>query len=91
MKKKNKGFTLVELLVAVVVLGIIMGLSYPMVRNMQKQNDKKQYETYAEGMMTSARLYVDSYDEDMFGHHTSGCAYITYQELEEKDLEGYSN
>ncbi len=83
---KNKGFTLVELLVTVVVLGIIMGLSFPIIRHIQEENNKKKYETYAEGMMTSARLYVDSYDEDLFGHHDTGCAYITYEQLVEKKL-----
>ena len=83
---KSRGFTLVELLVAIVVLGIIMGLSFPVIRHIQEENDKKKYETYAEGMISSARLYVDSYDEDLFGHHDTGCAYITYQELVEQNL-----
>ena len=83
---KNRGFTLVELLVTVVVLGIIMGLSFPVIRHIQEENNRKKYETYAEGMMTSARLYVDSYDKDLFGHHDTGCAYITYQELVERNL-----
>ena len=83
---KNRGFTLVELLVTVVVLGIIMGLSFPVIRHVQEENNRKKYETYAEGMISSARLYVDSYDEDLFGHHDTGCAYITYQELIERKL-----
>ena len=83
---KNKGFTLVELLVTIVILGIMMGLSFPVIRYIQEENNRKKYETYAEGMMVSARLYVDSYDEDLFGHHDTGCAYITYDELVERNL-----
>ena len=33
--KKKKGFTLIELLVTVVVLGVIVGLSIPIIRNIQ--------------------------------------------------------
>lgn len=34
MKKYNKGFTLVELLVIMVIMGIIIGLSFPEIRKL---------------------------------------------------------
>ena len=34
----------------------------------------------------SAKLYVDSYGEDLFGRHKSGCAIVRYNELHEKGL-----
>ena len=37
----KKGFTLMELLVTVVVLGIIVGLSLPLVRNIQLAQTEK--------------------------------------------------
>lgn len=84
--KNNKGFTLVELLVAVAILGIITGMSVPMIRNIQLNNEQKKYKTYGTAMISSAHLYRDSYDEDLFGHKASGCALVTLDQLIQKGL-----
>ena len=42
MKKRNKGFTLTELLVTLVILGIIVGMSFPIISNIKSSNNKKQ-------------------------------------------------
>ena len=84
--KNNRGFTLVELLVAVAILGIITGMSIPVIRNVQYRNERRKYESYGESLVQSAKLYVDSYGEDLFGHKKTGCALIKYQQLEDKGL-----
>ncbi len=84
--KKNKGFTLVELLVVIVILGIITGISIPLIRNIQAKNEMRKYTTYMDSLKTSAKLYVDSYADDLFGHEKSGCAIISYSQMEEKNL-----
>ena len=61
MKNNNKGFTLVELLVVIVILGIITGLSIPLLRNVRENNQKKEYNTYMDTLKYSAKLYIDSY------------------------------
>ncbi len=63
---KNKGFTLVELLVAIVILGIIYGMSWPVIRRLQEDNTYKKYENYGDILINAAKLYVDSYEEDLF-------------------------
>jgi len=42
MIKNNKGFTLVELLTAVIILGILMAVAAPTVLNMISNNKKEE-------------------------------------------------
>ena len=49
--KNSKGFTLVELLVAIVILGIITGLSFPALRTIKEKSNKTKYETYQKALI----------------------------------------
>ena len=82
----KKGFTLTELLVVVVILGIIAGLSIPLIRNLSNMFEKKKYENYADSVLAAGKMFNDSYNEDLFGHNEYGCAYITYDKLVERKL-----
>ncbi len=84
--QRKKGFTLVELLVVIVILGIITGISIPLIRSLTEKNRQREYTTYLNTLKQSAKLYVNSYEEDLFGHEKSGCAIIRYSQLEEKKL-----
>lgn len=86
MKRKKNGFTLVELLVSVVILGIILGFSIPTIRNVQKTNKNKKFQTYERSLIDSAKLYTDSYSADMFGNSTYGCIEVPYSDLAKKTL-----
>lgn len=85
-KKKRKGFTLVELLVAITILGIIMVIALPQINSLQNDNSKTKYEKYAEFIAASSRLYTDSNTKDMFGNSPSGCYDIKYSQLRDKNL-----
>ena len=82
----RKGFTLVELLVTMAILGIVTGLSIPLIRGLSETFEKKKFKTYQDALVSSAKLYTDSYSEDLFGHKEIGCAYVTYEQLEDKGL-----
>ncbi len=84
--KKINGFTLIELLVAMIILGIITGLSIPLIRGLISKNANKKYETYGDAMINSAKLYCDSYNDDLFGNNTNGCAVVTLEDLIDKRL-----
>ncbi len=83
---KNKGFTLVELLVVIVILGIITGLSIPVLRGLHERNTTKKYEIYMSSLVSAAKLYMDSYGEDLFGDNPVDCAKIRYIDLDDKNL-----
>ena len=84
--KDRKGFTLTELLVVIVILGIITGISIPLIRNLSSTFEKKKYTNYRDSMLTAGKLYNDSYSEDLFGHNEYVCSYITYEQLVEGNL-----
>ena len=83
---KKMGFTLVELLVVIIILGIITGISIPIIRNIVQKNEQKEYKSYMDSLKYSSKLYVDAYHEDLFGRQISGCAYISYSQLVNKGL-----
>ena len=51
----KKGFTLVELLAVLVLLGLISLLIYPSIRNLMKNNNEKEYNTYKDLMVSYAK------------------------------------
>ena len=81
-----KGFTLVELLVTMVILSIITAMAFPLVRKISQNNTEKKYKTYANSLEKSAKLYVDSYKDDLFNNNKSLNICITYKELHNKLL-----
>ena len=88
-KNNNKiknGFTLIELLATVVILGIIIAMAFPMLRRISEDNMNRKLKTYANSVESSAKLYVDSYSEDLFGRDKSGIVCLTYDELKSKSL-----
>ena len=95
MIKKNNGFTLVELLVVIVILGIVTGMSWPVISRIQENNAISKYESYGDALVGAAKIYVDSYEEDLFYYDDDltaasraqgQCAFITFLDLKEHNL-----
>ena len=84
--KNRRGFTLTELLAVIVILGIVSLISIPIISNLSSSFQKRQYTNYLDSVVASTKLYNDSYGEDLFGHKEQGCAYVSYQQLVEKNL-----
>ena len=83
---KKRGFTLVELLVAISLLAILTVIAIPTLRAFQASNAKKIYENYGKSLITSAKLYNDSYGDDLFGRLENGCEKVTLTEMINKKI-----
>ena len=84
--KKQNGFTLVELLVAISIMALIMAIAIPSIRNLQSSNKETKYEKYGESLVSGGKLYIDSYGKDEFGNNATGCIDIPYSLLKKKNL-----
>ena len=84
--KSRKGFTLVELLIAITILGIIMAIAIPALTSISRKDIDTQKRIYEDALITAAKMYNDSYSEDTFGRSKYGCAKIPYSKLKDKDL-----
>ena len=84
---KRKGFTMVELLAAIAILGLLIIMAFPTMRAMQSRNDKRKYEEYGHSMISAAKLYTDSYADDLFPKgYKNEFAVISFNDLSNKDL-----
>lgn len=77
----NKGSTLIEVIVVMVIIGIIAVMAFPSITKLQTQNSNKTYLEYEEVLETGAKLYVDKYNRDLWGLNEGGCKSISVQSL----------
>ena len=83
----KKGFTMVELLVAMAIMGLLMIMAFPTMRAVQLNNQKKKFESFGESVISAAKLYVDSYSEDLFDPSIKNQYKIVYlSEIQKKGL-----
>lgn len=81
----KKGFTLVELLVTISILGLIMIMIIPAVSRLQDDYQDSEFEAYGETLVRAAQLYVDREGEDISSYgvdNWTGCVDITYDDLQ---------
>ncbi len=83
---KGRGFTLVELLAAITIMGIILIMAMPSIGYIQSRNEKQRYEKYASTLESAGKLYTDSNAIDMFGYNGVGCYDIPFEALKDKKL-----
>lgn len=62
---KNKGFTLVEMITVIALLGIIGLISIPVVEGVIKRSKGRVYETQLEEIISGAKKYATEYIENI--------------------------
>lgn len=83
MVRKN-GFTLVELLVVIMIIGIVLGISIPAVVNLQKSQNAKKIDYFTTVVKEATDLYVEQYGKSF--DETENCFDIVYDSLVEENL-----
>lgn len=63
LMKKEEGFTLVELLAVIVILGIIVAIAVPAIGNVMDRADAGAKESEAELVIDAAQLYYTATEE----------------------------
>lgn len=58
MLKKNKGFTLIEIIVVIVILAVLMAVAVPSVMSYMNEGKKAKYESVARGAMVNAQVQL---------------------------------
>ena len=87
MNLNNKAFTMVELLVAMAIMGLLIIMAFPTIRAIQTNNNKTKYEEYGNSVISATKLYADSYGEDLFDSETANqFKQIRLADLQKKDL-----
>lgn len=80
--KGNKGFTIIELIAAIVIITMILLVAFPAVYKIIKDNKKTEYEYYYKVAKEAAYVYADTKKESLGGSLGSGCiSDITIQDL----------
>ncbi len=82
----NKGFTLIELIVVIAIMGVILILALPQVSKLQRANTNKKYDAYYSSIESATKLYMDSHAKDLFGSNSSGCVTVYYSDLKKQNL-----
>ena len=86
IKRKKQGFTLVEVIITLAIIGVIFVIALPLIGNLKEANKDKSFEAYGDAFKAAAKLYVDAESKDLFGIYDVGCAEITYDQLLDADL-----
>ena len=90
LKSKN-AFTLMELLVVIILIGVLIAIALPAVRNLTYGNSEKKYQTLEKIAYEASKLYVKNYRGEMT-NASSDCFNVPYETLlnegliEEEDI-----
>ena len=85
ISNKTKGFTLIEILGVIVIMGLIMMVVIPTLSQMIHDNDNKAYKNYYDLIEEGTRVYAGKLTDKLGTSKYTGCTRITLSELIDKE------
>ena len=70
---KNKGFTLIELIGVIIIIGMLILIVFPSTVRLIKGNSEKKFNQYYELIIAAGDLYANSRRDDLGGATATGC------------------
>lgn len=86
IKKYNRGFTLVEMITTVTILGVVSLIALPVISNVSASFTTQKFENYSSALLAAGKLYADQSMEDLFGDADDGCVDVSFSEIINKNL-----
>lgn len=83
---KNKGFTLIEMLIVVVLLGIILTLAIPSVIKLMESRSSDEYKYQEKLIEQAVNLYQTRYRGEFNNNPNASCYILDYQLLLDEEL-----
>ena len=83
-KKKREGFTLVEMVIVVTILGILSGVGFMQFGEVQERSKKNADYAAAANLATAASLYINDYPECIKYENEANTTEITIEDLQTK-------
>ena len=87
----KKGFSLIELIAVIVIVGLILIVALPAVTKLLKVNNNKQYEQYFEIVEAGALRYSEELKDYLGGYNDTGCKEVTIEELINNKCKNFIN
>ena len=82
----KKGFTLIEMLIVIVLMGIIMTLALPSVMKLMENRSSDEYRTQLKLVEQASNLYQIRYRGEFNNNPSASCFIIKYQTLLDEKL-----
>lgn len=83
--ENKKGFTLVELVVTIAIIGVILLIIFPSVQVLKNRNEIKKYKYYEQALKEAAKVYVDKHKLVSVSGN-GGCELISIEKLKKDNL-----
>lgn len=84
---KNKGFTLIELIGVIIIMGLLIIIVFPATVKLMKDNDSKKYKYYYDLVEEAADMYASKRRDDLGGVDGTGCIDdVTLSDLIKEEL-----
>lgn len=84
--KDKRGFSLIELLAALVIIGLILLIVIPAASRLLTSNDVKEYKNYVALVEAGAKAYANELKDALGSSMDKGCTEVTLEELIKSEM-----